>query len=80
MPNLQDHDQFAPPRTRGRTRSWALAAAAHGLLVAAMLWTVRPPKQADEPMVEAEFWSTAAPAPALPVPAPPPPPAPEPVP
>nr|WP_239009451.1 hypothetical protein [Delftia lacustris] len=30
-----------------------------------------PPKQADEPMVEAEFWSTAAPAPALPVPAPP---------
>ena len=62
MPNQQDRDQFAPPRPKGRARSWSLALAAHGLLIAALLWTVRPPKEADEAMVEAEVWSSAAPA------------------
>jgi colicin import membrane protein len=42
MPNQQDRDQFAPPRPKGRARSWSLALAAHGLLIAALLWTVRP--------------------------------------
>ena len=62
MPNQQDRDQFAPPRPKGRARSWSLALAAHGLLIAALLWTVRPPKEADEAMVEAEVWSSSAPA------------------
>ncbi|MDN5540645.1 MAG: protein TolA, partial [Comamonas sp.] len=94
MPNQQDRDQFAPPRPKGRARSWSLALAAHGLLIAALLWTVRPPKEADEAMVEAEVWSSSAPASAAavtpppaaaeptpePAPAPePPPPPPEPV-
>ena len=82
MPNQQDRDQFAPPRPKGRVRSWSLALAAHGLLIAALMWTVRPPKEADEAMVEAEVWSSSAPAsaPAVTQPAPTPAPSPEPVP
>lgn len=86
MSRLPDHDPFAPPPASPRLRAWLLAIAAHGLLVAALLWVVRMPPTMNEAAIEAELWSAlpqeaAPPAPVPePVPEPKPEPEPEPVP
>jgi len=58
---------FAPPRSRrGGLRACCMALAAHSLLAAALLWTVRTPVPVDLPMVQAEFWAQAEPPPPVP--------------
>lgn len=70
---------FAPPKPRGFGRAFALAVAAHLVLVAALTLGVQWKRDAPSTSVEAELWSAVpkAAAPKL-VEAPPPPPAPPP--
>jgi len=52
-----ERNPFMPPRgSPARGRAWLLAAGAHSLLAAAMLWTVRTPRPVVLPVVQAEFW------------------------
>jgi len=76
---VEQGNPFAPPRTRrGRLRAWCMAIAAHSLLAAALLWTVRTPVPVDLPMVQAEFWAQEELPPPKPAPQPEPVPAPPP--
>jgi len=72
MSTRLEHNPFMPPHSSpARMRAWLQAAAAHSLLAAAMLWTVRTPKPVVLPLVQAEFWEVEEkPPPPAPQPAP----------
>lgn len=84
---MQDVDRtaFQPPKPGGTGRSFALALAAHGLLLLALTWGLHWKHQPDNLSVSAELWSALpqeaapplqAPEPPEPPPAPTPPPEP----
>lgn len=52
-----DRLEFAPPATPGLLRAFALAVIAHGLLVAALTWSVQWRREAQIISAEAELWS-----------------------
>ena len=87
MPVASDRLEFAPPPPPGMLRAFALAVAAHVLLMLALTWGVSWKREAQNISAEAELWSATpqqaapppAPAPPPPPPAPAPAPAPEPV-
>lgn len=87
MPAASDRLEFAPPPPPGMLRAFALAVAAHVLLMLALTWGVSWKREAQNISAEAELWSATpqqaapppAPAPPPPPPAPAPTPAPEPV-
>ncbi len=52
-----DRLEFAPPATPGLLRAFTLAVLAHGLLVAALTWSVQWRRDAEIISAEAELWS-----------------------
>jgi colicin import membrane protein len=52
-----DRLEFAPPATPGLLRAFTLAVIAHGLLVAALTWSVQWRREAEIISAEAELWS-----------------------
>jgi len=52
-----DRLEFAPPTTPGQLRALTLAIIAHGLLVAALTWSVQWRRDAEIISAEAELWS-----------------------
>jgi colicin import membrane protein len=52
-----DRLEFAPPATPGLMRAFVLAVLAHGLLVAALTWSVQWRREAEIISAEAELWS-----------------------
>lgn len=52
-----DRLEFAPPATPGLMRAFVLAVLAHGLLVAALTWSVQWRRDAEIISAEAELWS-----------------------
>jgi colicin import membrane protein len=52
-----DRLEFAPPATPGLLRAFVLAVLAHGLLVAALTWSVQWRRDAEIISAEAELWS-----------------------
>jgi colicin import membrane protein len=52
-----DRLEFAPPATPGLLRAFVLAVLAHGLLVAALTWSVQWRREAEIISAEAELWS-----------------------